>query len=346
MKKTFIYLCLIIAFTNCKNNNEDLFLKTFNHAKTIKLSSHPVILKKSDVFFSHLFELKYVDDLILTGDPSEFYTMKIVDLNHKTIKNFARRGNGPNEINAQVCWLSIDNKKNRLLISDNFTYYSYSIDSLKANKNDPIDKFTYNIKENKFIGSTTFCNGFIVGGLFDKKFGLYNIKKKSLIKKLDYPNSGGVLLSQAKFYSHPTKNLVCSFQNKSAVMTILKIENNDLKIKEFSWWTSKGKLIQEVEMQSFILKKGCRAGFLTAAVTNKYIYSLYSGKIINNSSVEMFDKSFLSKYIYVFDWNGKPIMIYELDQEVKSIAVDEKNNILYAASYQGGDPKLIQYHLK
>ena len=172
MKKTIIFLALIIAFTCCKNNNEDLFVKTFNHAKTIKLSSQPVILKKSEIFFSHLFEMKYVNGLILIGDVSEFYTMKIVDLNQKTIKNFAKRGKGPNEINAQGCRYSIDNKNNRLFITDGFTYYFYSIDSLKANKYNPSVKFIPNLKDDNFFGATTFCNGFIVGGIFVKKFGL------------------------------------------------------------------------------------------------------------------------------------------------------------------------------
>lgn len=142
------------------------------------------------------------------------------------------------------------------------------------------------------------------------------------------------------------KNIVCSFQSKSAVMDILKIEKNDINIKEYTWWTSDGAVLKEGEKKSFVPKKGNRNGFIAADVTNKYIYSLYSGKVINDSSIAELTKSFLSKYIYVFDWEGKPIKRYELDQEVRSIAVDEKNNILYAASYQGGEPNLIKYKLK
>jgi len=346
MKKIIVFLSFITVLTNCKNNNTDEFVNAFNHTQIIKLSSQPVILKKTEVFFSHMFEMKYVGGLILVGDASEFYTMKIIDLKQKTVKNFGKRGRGPNEINSQACRYSIDNKNNRLFVTDGFNYYFYSIDSLKAGKYNPDIKLSPNFKGDNFFGSTTFCNGFIVGGMFEKKFGIYNIEKRTLLKKNDYPNSGGAFLSQSNFYNHPTKNLVCSFQSKSAVMNILKIVKNDLKIKEFSWWTSEGTVSHEGNKISFDPKKGNRNGFIATDVTNKYIYTLYSGKIIDASSMDKLAKAFISKNVYVFDWEGKPIKRYELDQEVRSIAVDEKNNILYAASYIDGDPNLIQYALK
>jgi hypothetical protein len=113
-----------------------------------------------------------------------------------------------------------------------------------------------------------------------------------------------------------------------------------LKIKDFTWWNSQGEQVKDENKISFIPKKGSKNGFITADVTNKYIYSLYSGKVINTSSIKELSDSFLSKYIYVFDWEGKPVKRYELDQEVRSITVDEKNNILYAASYSGEEPNL------
>jgi hypothetical protein len=345
MNKKIYFLILTVFFFNCKNNNDE-FVDLFKQTKTIKLSSKKVDLNKTDLFFSHMFEMKYVDDLIIISDPSESYTMKIVDLKEKKIKNFLKRGKGPNEMPSQSNWFSIDNKNHVLYITDGFNYYKYSIDNVKSENYTPDLIFKPVFKNYGFIGSTAFCNGFLVGGLYDKKFGAYNIDSKDLIERNEYLKSETPLLCQAKFYSHPSKNLICSFQSKSAVMAILKIENNNLKIKDFTWWNSQGEQVKDENKISFIPKKGSKNGFITADVTNKYIYSLYSGKVINTSSIKELSDSFLSKYIYVFDWEGKPVKRYELDQEVRSITVDEKNNILYAASYSGEEPNLIKYNLK
>ncbi len=345
MKKILLFL-VISVFTNCTNTKSDEFENSFASTTLIKLASKPVILNNTDLFFSHLFEMKYVDDLLIISDPSEFYNMKIVDIKQKTVVDFAKRGRGPNEMNSQSSWYSIDYNKKRLYVTDGFNFYFYAISDLKRQHFKPIETLKPRFTNDNFFGSTAFCGGYIIGGMFEKKIGIYNIEKKILVRKFDYLNEDGAFLSQAKYYNHPTKNLVCSQQSKSAVMSILKIENNDIKVKEFSWWTSDGTVKVEGQKKSFEPKVASRNGFITAAVTQKYIYSLYSGKVINASSVNELTKAFLSKYIYVSDWEGNPVMRYELDQEVRSIAVDEKNNILYAASYLEGDPKLVQYKLK
>jgi hypothetical protein len=345
MQKKIYTLFFIILFFNCKDNNDE-FVDTFNQTETVKLTSQSVDLEKTDLFFSHMFEMKYIDDLIIINDPSQSYTMKIVNLKDKKIKNFLKRGRGPNEMPSQSNYFSIDNKNHVLYVTDGFSYYTYSIENLKSENYTPDLIFKPNFKDYGFIGATAFCNGYLVGGLFNKKFGAYNLKSKTLIEKSEYLNSESPLLSQSMFYSHPIKNSICSFQSKSAVMAILNIEKNDLKIRNFSWWVSEGEQIKEVDKISFRPKKGAKNGFITADVTNKYIYSLYGGKAINTSSLKELTYSFLSKYVYVFDWDGKPVKRYELDEEVRSITVDEKNNILYAASYFGDEPHLIKYNLK
>ena len=70
---------------------------------------------------------------------------------------------------------------------------------------------------------------------------------------------------------------------------------------------------------------------------------MYSGKKINYLSP--YD-ALQSNKIYVFDWEGNPIKRFELDKEVRSIAIDEKNNILYAGAIdKEGELSLIKYNL-
>ncbi|MBL7731478.1 MAG: hypothetical protein JNM88_09900 [Chitinophagaceae bacterium] len=66
-----------------------------------------------------------------------------------------------------------------------------------------------------------------------------------------------------------------------------------------------------------------RYAFVKGKVTDRYIYLLYSG---NNHETEHL---YYGKYIYVYDWYGKPVKRLELDQDVLDIAVSRNDSLIY-----------------
>ena len=67
-----------------------------------------------------------------------------------------------------------------------------------------------------------------------------------------------------------------------------------------------------------------RFAFVAGAVTNQYIYAVYSGKF--NESLHPNYGSF----VFVYDWQGNPIKKITLDREMKSPAVSSDDQTLYA----------------
>lgn len=67
--------------------------------------------------------------------------------------------------------------------------------------------------------------------------------------------------------------------------------------------------------------------FFTATSSEKYIYI-----ILVNSTGPPDLKNVGGNIILQFDWDGNPIQIFELDQNVKRIAVDEKENKIFATT--------------
>lgn len=64
-------------------------------------------------------------------------------------------------------------------------------------------------------------------------------------------------------------------------------------------------------------------GFIEVCATPKYLYALYSdGKI--------YEVQRKSKTVFVFDWDGNPIKELLLDTDVFHIAVNEKEQNLFA----------------
>lgn len=85
-------------------------------------------------------------------------------------------------------------------------------------------------------------------------------------------------------------------------------------------------------------KQESQIGFENLYVTNRYIYLLLNGKTAR-------DKPF-SNEVLVMDWNGTIVNKYQLNCFVKSIAVDEKNEIMYAITCGlDEDAKIVSFDL-
>ena len=344
MKKIILNFMVIILLASCTANIEDEFTHFFNDTPNFNLKSESIILdSKKDVFFSHVFSIKYIDDLLILNDPSSDFVLKIVDLKKSKTRNFAKKGRGPNEIISQLCYFSIDYVNRELYVTDNNKYHIYKIDSLLKGVDTPISSFHFKPKEGTFL-SNTYCNGeLIIGNMFKNRFGLYDINNNICVKKYDY--EVGPIVNQGFFYNHPSKKKVAFFQANNASLAILTPNEtgNSIFIKETVWWRKKIKPMSSASIKTAIPDGEQKIGFVAASVSKKYIYELYSGKLLDKNN---FTDAFLTNKVYVFDWKGNPVKKYQLDKEVRSIAVDESNNTLYGTVYNNGIPSLVKFNLE
>lgn len=73
-----------------------------------------------------------------------------------------------------------------------------------------------------------------------------------------------------------------------------------------------------------------RYAFINIKTSDKYIYALYDGgSAVNPNPV--------GKFIFVFDWNGNPVKLFELTEGINVFEVDEENKKIYAASLLTGN---------
>ncbi len=345
MKIKLLSLITIVMISCTKNKKTPLF-NDFQSVSTKKLTNSEKIFFKSNLFFSHMFDMKFCNDLILIQDLNSKHLFKIANLQNYSLTNFGKRGEGPGELNTQAAHGSFDYKNNLLFITDNQKYYIYNVDSILNGNQKPFKKFKFKF-DNDFYLSSTYCNNdLIVGGMMEKRFGIFNIDSKNNFSKHKYTNKQSPFVNQAKYYNHPSKSIVAYFQTNSATMGIMTIEKEDVFLKEKIWWRSEGKQVMDGKTTSIDHGKNPRIAFISATVGEKSIFALYSGKSPLLHSIDSLTDAFLSCHVLEFDWEGNPIAHYVLDKQVRSIAYDEMNYILYAASYSGGEPHLIKYNLK
>jgi hypothetical protein len=74
-----------------------------------------------------------------------------------------------------------------------------------------------------------------------------------------------------------------------------------------------------------------KKAFIAGAVTDKYIYLVYSGL----SHAEKADWSY-GKFVYVYDWNGNPIKKLNLDRRITGITVSKDDKTMYSYDVDKG----------
>lgn len=84
---------------------------------------------------------------------------------------------------------------------------------------------------------------------------------------------------------------------------------------------------KSLEMNILSTNTDTKKAYVNICSTNQYIYALYSGKRKGGES-----NYNLGNCIYVFDWDGKPIKKYLLDQDLIHFDINEKEQRLYAVS--------------
>lgn len=345
------FLLLIVLLSACKKRGDNL-KKSFKEIETIAIKSEPVDIEDS-ASFSSMFKMASVDNLIVVSeirDPE--YDLKIVNLDNGEVRKFAKRGKGPNEVKYRGVNFSIDYENNQLFLIDGKYSLVYSIDSLKKGNNAPIKKFSID-KNIPRMRENIYSQENIVGMIADEPepgFGIYNIDKEKLLKiQIPYKDSlpKGTLNNQIFLVNHPYDNLIAFFHYTSGICGILDLNNKkNIDIKRNFYWATTNK---EIKSGNKTItphdKKNERNGFIAATSDENYIYTLYSGKSMNVNSMKELTNTFLSNYVYVFDWKGRPVKKYKLNEEVRSITIDQKNNVLYAASYKNDNPQLIKFQL-
>lgn len=78
--------------------------------------------------------------------------------------------------------------------------------------------------------------------------------------------------------------------------------------------------------------------YMDLAVSDNFIYALYSGRSFKEYKMSCSD----AEYIYVYDWSGNLIKLYKLDVPVSRICLDEQNEKLYAIANLP-DPALVVF---
>ncbi|MFC4871152.1 BF3164 family lipoprotein [Negadavirga shengliensis] len=342
--------CLVIStylLSGCQKEIEQgpLLTDFFAKSPSLSIKGTPIEIRDNDeIYFTQMWEMIYAEGMLIIRDKDLNHYFKVFNLNSSEITKLGKIGDGPNELQTDYTRASFD-AANRLVYLSNFPfYYAYSVDSLKNNSNtNPLYRLKIDPREDILIEST-ISRGFVVGAMFRKRFGLYRLEDDYFSSFGEY-EQGTFMSNQGLIFPHPLKKKSVMLARPSEAFAILDYSDGNLSlIEDFKGWSS-----EQIETEESggivraISSEDAKYCFVSGATSEKYIYALYSGNL--RSATEFIDPA-LANIVYVFDWKGNPVKKLTLDYQVRSIAVDEENQKLYAAAFIDKELGLIKFDLR
>ena len=373
MRKILIIILPLLVLWACNNPKDVSIVDRF---KTIQPIAHKVFNTQNGAD-----ELLNPNNLVIVGNtmttnnlqsPKIFTSIDIVT--GRVIKHWGDRGQGPDEFQGMV---SIYNNYSEtgLNIWDNLTlklYYSSNSDL----ESDSVYFYEIPTGINKREGGIDLRDAaiqidtfmfFVTGGNNNKRFSLVDLKNNEVKEIGDFPaeninntssNRDAIWRNMAYqgriIYNRSLKKIVYVSRN-SEMFEIYNTNGSDAELAMGSYTTTPK--YREVAQNT-----GGRTGWmgvneyltngkgrnLWATTSDENIFILYQ----NYSQKKGIDTKLnfpLEKadMVLVFDWDGKPVKIYELDCFPHSITYDKARNRLWAIhnNEDSLDPEIIYFEL-
>lgn len=346
LKFIIIYIFIILIINSCNNysgsNNESITKRIQLDSSFVPHQLSPVV-KISNEVFNLPNDLEVVGPYLVLLDQSVSPALHLIDKNeHKYIKSFGQKGEGPGEFLTPLSIQLRNFKEDEIWIYDGslFRFSSFKLVQKQDNVLFKPENIIYLDSDigpplnvswlNKalIISTGMYSQGrvayFDLNGSVLKTVGnLPSLShKRSIIPFFNRTRKVPISVLQHAYQSHIQKKpdqslfviaarhadrLEIYNQNGEKIHMIVGHKNFEPNIE-----------VRNVDGHPVLASgEDFRFGYIDLATTNKYIFGLYSGRIRAEGNANF------GTYIHVFDWDGNLKKMFELDEYLLSIKVAE-----------------------
>lgn len=328
MKQLFYLLLSITTISSCNISS-----KKEDFPKTLTLTGERWFIGDS---LGKAFSIEMVGNKLLVHDEHTKTLFTAIDLKKPyQAYHFGTRGGGPDELMNPGAVIA---EQNAFKVFDfgKMSFLKYDLDSIVAKKTNP--KKLFQIEESYILSAIEIPPYYIASGFFPDK-------KRLLVLDAGGENvatTGNYPVNEETYTNTPSQVLGLAYQSQ-----ICKEPNGNRfalatrygGIIQFFEWNAAQKQAEEIHRveyfspefateniggtPNFLPTKKTRWGYLSVTATDKYVFALYSGKIQSPENA-----FYAGNIVHIYDWEGKPISMLQLDYNVTSITI--KENILYA----------------
>lgn len=293
------------------------------------------------------------DDILFVQDEDLNFLFKVIDVNKDLlVRRFGKIGQGPCEMEplSVASRSGVNGEMIGMFEMRTKEYQEFQIKQfLETDKNTACNSFqgkfgpeirlAIQVGDNLFLGAGPGQKPYslLSGNQIEQTIGEFPFQDQfegiePMILDLAYQN---------KLYKHPTKPLVLGTSSFSFNMDIMELENEGNLIikKSLHYWPTEFEPSNEPNQFFAAIKEDNKFGNVSTAVSAQFIYVLYSDEPWK------YQFPIKSMRVLVYDWEGNPVNMLELDQEINMLAVHEDDN--YLIGYlDDGKANLFRFDLK
>jgi hypothetical protein len=327
----FIGFNLVFISCNSSEDKKQVFTETFS-------SKGDIFIKEEKL--TDPGSLTIMNDFLVVGNTKGSPLIEIYSLTSTELLNsFLDLGNGPNEV------LTIGNiqyipGQEELLIADLFKrkIFSYSLREI-INKENPEPRILYErADKSPLLFDKLFkSKHFLIAESRDPRGRLITLQEDGSESNyfMGYPDKNIVDerlsdINNASIYASaitisPSLDNVALATYSAGMIDLCKIENDHIVPQwNYTEFYPQGMMIVPMgDGVAVAHTKDSRSGFTSISSSDKFIYSLYSGKLLEDKTYPYGNK------IYVVSWDGKETYKILLDKSINRLAVDAKDEYIY-----------------
>lgn len=345
-----LLLYLFLSFS-CKESkySKHSFVDNFKKSEVI---NHSVVQLDKDSYFSRVWKIYHAGNGIIAYDVDDQFLFSFTALNQKKmVSKFGKLGQGPDEILGMVTATSlIDNYTITFFEPNRGVLYKINFEDIL----NPKLSRKLSVKELGAILTLTPISPdlFVATGAFEEgRYLLLNKSGEVLSYNFDYPrfdnedhftNAHKAMAFQGSISVRPDGERFFFVCRKSEVFEIIEVTQDDKLTKKFEFHGEMGDYKAEgdgVNSISAAISRYSKLKFIDSYATQQYIYLLYSDRVIDGGV----ENPYSANRVFVFDWNGKPVKLFNLDVDVNCIAINESDDNMYA--YSNDTEQLLKFDL-
>jgi hypothetical protein len=334
--KFILRLIVFIAFIypSCTINREESD-NVLNDFSLVKMLNSNILTNDSNLFLDPA-QIFIKDSLLFIVDQGFDHFVLVYNHEKKeVVKRVLSAGRGDGELSGVLLFNDFGENSVRLYDAPLNTLYEYSWPGLSngtyTSKKTINCNGSYPFRTIQINDSLIFYTGMDITG--NCQYFIYNVntsQEECIFEFPDYesimhlssPEKGMAL--QAGLIASPNRQYVLAYYSNFGLLDFFSIDEGN--VKELStklYYEGDFTPISGETFNSTAVSDQTIMGFIAAYCTNNYVYVLYSDKTLEDLKNTIRSGA----HLLCYDWEGNPVMLYELDSPIESFCIQD--NIIY-----------------
>lgn len=343
LNNVLLLFAILFLIISCQSNRDPLAFSppVFKEEKSVNITEIEI-----DKMTHYIFNIDIIEDKIVATAFDGTNAVSIFDKNNgKLINSVLTIGRGPGEYTSGHLFLNTSGDSVYIFDMQNRSVSTYtSGEFIKGSIPNRVVKLD---ELNMYLNAKPLTGGkYLSFPTKDARFAIHQADGKLISSYNKYPSFKEITDTVSIHYMYrgmervdvkPDGSKFVSTNSLGSILDIFSIKDGIITLEKEERFYSPKFIIDDTKR--IVVQPDCLIGLQELKTTDQYIYAIFSGK----QKKEIGGSNSFGKYVYVFDWKGKPVKSYNLNKEISKLAIDEISQRAYVVTKDQDSSEVFGY---